>query len=667
MRVVSTVVICLVIVVLASQCSFFAKPAVNIHVGKIFSDNMVLQRGMDCPVWGTADAGGKVTVSFRDQKKTAIANKEGKWKVTLSPMDVGKPGVLVIAGADTLTFRNVLVGEVWLASGQSNMEMPLDSWGEVLDFEKEIANANYPDIRLFQVEHATSLTPLTDLGAVNGWDSCSPSTVPFFSSTAYFFGRYLYKELKVPIGLIHSSWGGTNAESWVSAASLKKLPDFAQVVQNLESGLVDAEALIKEYEEKMAAWKKAVDDKVAEAQQIDLDIWRKSPTADADWPKMKLPVLWEKAGLEDFDGVVWFRKSVDIPATWVGADLTLRLAAIDDIDDTWMNGVRIGGIANWTAKRIYSVPAAAVHAGANLIAVRVIDTGGGGGIWGQPEEMCLENAAGEKISLAGEWRYKPGITLAEIPPQPVSPEDKNRPMVLNNAMIEPLIPFAIRGVIWYQGENNVGRAYQYRDLFKTLIQDWRQRWGEGDFPFLFVQLANFMARAPQPSEHPWAELREAQLMALELPNTGMAVAIDIGDAEDIHPKNKQEVGRRLALNALKLVYGKDVVYSGPIYKSMTAEGNKIRIAFDHTGGGLVAKDKGKLLGFAIAGADKKWVWADAVISGDKVIVSSDYVPQPVAVRYAWAANPLCNLYNKEGLPASPFRTDDWLGVTVDSK
>jgi len=320
--------------------------------------------------------------------------------------------------------------------------------------------------------------------------------------------------------------------------------------------------------------------------------------------------------------------------------------------------------------RFYDVPDSLVKAGRNVIAVQVLDIGNVGGLYGTARELNLSTAAHDSISLAGIWRYKTDplpLDMSKLPPLPDIPSSANFPTVLFNGMISPLLPYGIRGAIWYQGESNAGRAYQYRDLFKMLIRDWRSHWGEGDFPFLFVQLANFMQPKPLPGDDAWAELREAQLMALSLPNTGMAVAIDIGDANDIHPKNKQEVGRRLALNALGLVYGRDVEYSGPIYKSMRIEGNKIRLAFEHTDGGLTTPNNDKLTGFAVAGEDSIFTWAEADIDGDTVVVSSPYVANPVAVRYAWAANPVCNLYNKAGLPASPFRTDDWPGVTAQAK
>jgi len=397
---------------------------------------------------------------------------------------------------------------------------------------------------------------------------------------------------------------------------------------------------------------------------------------DTDWQQMEVPKLWGQPDLANFDGLVWFRKEVEIPQSWVGKELTLELGPIDDMDTTWINGIRVGGFetpGHWRTERKYKIGPTVIKAGRNTIAVRILDTGGGGGIYGTAEQMKLKPAGAAddtEILLAGTWRYKKSYDMQSMPSQPRPPlrvNHQNAPTALYNAMIAPLIPYGIGGAIWYQGESNASRAYQYRELFPAMIKNWRDDWQQGDFPFLFVQLANFMAVTPETVESAWAELREAQLMTLASPNTGMAVIIDIGEANDIHPKNKQDVGRRLALWALAKTYGKNVVYSGPIYKSMNVEGNKVRLDFEHLGGGLVAGGSESLKGFSIAGADQKFVWADAKIDGNTVVVSSDKVTEPVAVRYGWADNPVCNLYNKEGLPASPFRTDDWPGITIDKK
>ncbi len=653
------------LILAVAGCSFFVKPASEIDLPAIFGSNMVLQQGIIIPFWGKAAPGGKVTVILDKQKKSIIVPKEGRWRINFPPMDAGGPFTVQVIGQDTITYENVKVGEVWVCSGQSNMEMPLAGWGEIDNFEEEIANANFPDIHLFTVKRAMSVRPLDDVDSA-AWQVCSPQTIPLFSATAYFFGRYLNRTLGIPIGLIHSSWGGTMAEAWTSAGSLRELEDFAAVVDSMQTGADTLEQLVKEYEQKLARWQKMLDEKTKAARGSS-PAWESPDLDTKDWKYMNLPVLWEKAGLPGYDGIVWFRKEITVPDDMRGKDLLLHLGPIDDCDVTWFNGSKIGQIDQYNEPRNYKIPAALVKPGKNMLAVQILDTGGGGGIWGDPAEMFLEAAGSKPVSLGGIWKYKPALELQALPQRPQSPESANRPTVLYNAMIHPLVPYGIRGAIWYQGESNAGRAYQYRSLFKTLIRDWRTNWALGDFPFIFTQLANYMQANPQPGESDWAELREAQLMALSLPNTGMAVTIDIGNADDIHPKNKQDVGKRLALNALNKVYGKqDIVPCGPVYKSMAIEDNKIRLSFDYTDGGLVAKGD-RLQGFAVAGEDKKFVWADAVIDGETVVVSSPNVASPVAVRYAWAANPICTLYNKADLPATPFRTDDWPGITINNK
>lgn len=636
-------------------------PATDIHLPALFSDDMVVQRNQDVSIWGTADPGGLVEVVIGDDHQKVVVGENGKWRVEMKPLPTGGPYQIKIIGQETITFENVLSGEVWVASGQSNMEMPLAGWGQINNFEQEIAAANYPEIRLLQVQRATSTTPLSEISVDGGkWSLCSPETIPEFSAAAYFFARNLYKNLGVPVGVIHSSWGGTVAEAWTSRPTLEQhFPEFGSQLAKME-----------ETEHNPGEDKNLLDASILQdsVQMIKNDpgyngsqpLWASTSLNDSDWSLMEIPTLWEEGGNEGLDGVVWFRKTINIPSDWAGEDLELKLGPIDDQDITWFNGTKVGSISSYNKPRSYAIPGDLVNAGQNTIAVRVLDTGGGGGIWGDPGQVTLKRSASDSLALAGEWKYNIGLKVAS--------ESPNRPTVLYNAMIHPLIPYTIRGAIWYQGESNAARAYQYRELFSRMITDWRTHWGEGNFPFLFVQLANFMQVNEQPVESDWAELREAQLMALSQPNTGMAVTIDIGNADDIHPKNKQEVGRRLALNARAKVYGENIAYSGPIYRSMTKmDGGKIRLSFKHVNGGLQAKGDNELKGFAIAGEDRTFHWADAEIIGDNVVVSSPEVPNPVAVRYGWAANPECNLYNGAGLPASPFRTDDWPGVTKGNK
>jgi len=463
----------------------------------LFSDGMVLQSDFACPVWGSVEAGEEISVSIAGQKKTAKAGADGKWSLKLDPLKAGGPHELTVAGRNSITVHDVLVGEVWICSGQSNMEWVVNNSNNPAE---EKAAANLPKIRHFLVPKRQEAAPVADV--VGSWKLCSPETVGGFTAVGYFFGRELHQKLNVPVGLIHTSWGGTAAEVWTSKRTL----DGTELLKPMVEG----------YAKRMEGYEK------------------------------------QMAGLKE---------------------------------------------------------------------------------------------ATEKAKAEGK-------------PAPKPPNKPMMPSCLYNGMIANILPYGIKGAVWYQGESNASRAKEYQTLFAAMIRNWREDWGQGDFPFGFVQLANFMARKDQPADSAWAELREAQTMTLSLPKTGMAVIIDIGDAKDIHPRNKQDVGKRLALWAQAQVYGKDIVYSSPIYESMKIEDGKVRITFKHAGSGLEAKGD-KLTGFAVAGEDRTFVWADAKIDGKTVVVSSDKVTKPIAVRYAWADNPECNLYNKEGLPASPFRTDDW--------
>jgi len=478
---------------------------------------MLVQQGIRIPIWGKAEPGERVTVELGEDAAKAVADDDGRWLVSLPKQKAGGPLGMTISGKDSgLTVSDILVGEVWVCSGQSNMQFGLASSNNA---EAEIAGATYPEMRLFTVERKVATEPQED--CAGSWSVCSPETAAGFSAVGYLFGRELHTTLGVPVGLIHTSWGGTPAESWTTQSTLESDPDLTPMLER------------------------------------------------------------------------WAKLEQNYPAAKAAHDASM---------------------AKW-------------------------------------------KAAAEKAKAEG----KPGPSK---PRGPMHPMHAHRPAGLYNAMIAPLVPYALQGAIWYQGESNASRAYQYRELFPAMIEDWRRAWDQGAFPFLFVQLANFRETKAEPEPSDWAELREAQSMTLGLKNTGMAVIIDIGDAKDIHPRNKQDVGKRLALNALANTYGKDVAYSGPMYKSMKVKGDTVEIEFAHMDGGLVVKGGGALQGFAIAGEDQKFVWADAVIEGKKVMVSADGIEAPKAVRYAWADNPICNLYNGAGLPASPFRTDDWPGLTL---
>ena len=633
----------------------------NVKLPKILSSNMVLQRNTDFKIWGWADKGEKVSVFLNDIKRTTKTGKDGKWMVVFPAMKEGGPFTISINGTNEIKLTNIMFGDVWVCSGQSNMEWPLSSTNNA---EEEIATANYPDIRLFECPHNVQFTPMDDVES-GEWKVCTPETVPGFSAVGYFFGRNIYKNLNVPIGLLFTAWGGTNIETWTSRESISQVKDFDGKLQEMQN-----------YNpEKVVARRKAQIDSIlrtfgtAEKAIVDKTIIWADPELDvSSWKNMELPVLWESAGLYGLDGVVWFRKEFELPQEVASKGIVLYLGPIDDSDETWVNGVKVGETFNkYNEDRIYKVPADILKPGKNVVIVRVEDTGGGGGLYGNPDQLKI--ISGDyKLSLAGSWKFR--FNSSEIKVDMSSFVGPNSyPTLLYNGMIHPFLNYSVTGAIWYQGESNAGRAYQYRTLFPLMINDWRNSWSNPDLSFMFVQLANYMKPPVEPGESEWAELREAQLMTLKLPKTGMAVIIDIGEANDIHPKNKQDVGKRLALAALKITYSKDIVHSGPIYKSITVSGNKVTIDFDYIGSGLKCNDRyGYVKGFSVAGKDRKFYWAKAYIENNKVVVISERVENPIAVRYAWADNPDdVNLYNNEDLPASPFRSDDWPGITINNK
>ncbi|MDG1873647.1 MAG: sialate O-acetylesterase [Mariniblastus sp.] len=642
--------------VIAFLVSFTAAAqADEFRFANIFGDNMVLQRNTPVTIWGWANPNDSVEVSLRDQVIKTVADNGGKWTVKLEPLGLGEPfHVTAKTSNQAITLNNVVAGEVWICSGQSNMEWTVNNSNNA---KEEKANANYPLIRHVKVQNLTSPRKKPD-GPNSGWTVCTPETVGNYTAVGYYFGRHLHQELRnVPIGLINTSWGGTIIETWISSESLKSHPDFKDVVLEIEAKAGDAKTARKI---EAAAKKWQEDFNVAMTDKSDQ--WQKANVDTTQWKKIDVPGNWEGQGYPNLDGVAWYRRSVSIPASWVGKKATLSVAKIDDIDETYVNGTKVGGLSDWTQSRKYELPAGTLVAGQNSISIRVADGHGGGGIHGSAENVFLSVANEQPISLAGKWAFKPTTKTAALGAKPLAKfSGPNHPTLLHNAMVNPIVPFTVKGAIWYQGESNAGRAYQYQSLMPLLVKDWRNKWNS-EMSFYWVQLANFMQPSADPGPSSWAELREAQSMALRVPKTGQAVIIDIGEANDIHPRNKQDVGIRLALNALAKDYGRSIEFSGPVYKAISIVGDQARLTFDHAEG-LVAKG-GKLKRFEIAGADKKFFAADAVIAGKQVIVSHPQVKTPVAVRYAWADNPLgCNLYNRAGLPASPFRSDSWKGIT----
>ncbi len=637
-----------------------AAHAASPTLAPLFGDHMVLQQRQVVPVWGVAAPGARVEVAIGRQRHVARADADGRWRVNLAPLAAGGPHVLRAWCEDTVTFRDVMVGEVWLASGQSNMEMPLRGWARVLDADAEVARATDPKLRLVVIDHRVSYQP--EPGAhTSGWQVCAPATASQFSATAYFFALALRKQLGVPVGIVQATWGGTEVESWTRTGALRELPGTEAALRALE-----ARALEGTPDERRRAFARATEAWLASSRALDRSrdakpAWSAPALDEREWKSMRLPAGWENRGLADLDGVVWFRRHVELPRGWSGRDLALSLGRIDDEDSTYFDGVLVGSESVYDHPRAYTVPASLATPGDHVIAVRVYDWIGGGGLWGDAAMMRLSPKEGasatDSLRLDGDWKYRVALDLTEAGPRPRDPDDPNQPGVLANGMIAPLVPFAVRGVIWYQGEQNVGRAEQYRALFPGMIADWRAWWRQPELPFLYVQLANFLPRKDSPGESDWALLREAQGLARSLPNTAMATAIDIGDADDIHPRNKQEVGRRLALAALGTVYGRDTVHRGPSKRAVRPDGAALRVTFANTGGGLRARGGREPAGFAVAGADGVWRWARARIEGDDVVLTCAQVPKPVHVRYAWADNPACGLEGGTGLPAEPFRTD----------
>jgi sialate O-acetylesterase len=632
----------------SSQDAAQSQKAPLLHA--LFSDNAVLQRDRAIPIWGWAAPGQSVAVTLAGKSATAHADASGRWMARLGPFAAGGPHTLSVSAAgQTETRSNILFGDVWLCSGQSNMEMGI---ANVNNAQAEIDAANFPGIRLFTVPKGVSATPQRTVNSK--WLECTPQNITQgvwggFSAVAYFFGRKLNQELKVPIGLIHSSWGGTVAEAWVSESALGTMPDFrTQIAAVKEAGANTGVP----YQQRMDAWI-AANDSGAQAN------WATPSADDKSWISLNVPGNWENSGqaaLRNFDGIAWYRREVNVPAEWAGQDLTIHLGAIDDADTSYWNGAPIGSTTGWATPRVYKIPGAQVLAGRNVIAVRVVDNDGLGGIAGSPQDLRLERDGAAPISLAGPWKFHESIPASKLSSAPLqlSEANPNVSTVLYNAMIAPLEPYGIKGAIWYQGESNSSRPEQYARLLPVLINDWRRRF-DSPLPFHIVQLAGFMAPDETPRTDDWPLLRAAQArVAQTVPRTGLAITTDIGDEKDIHPKDKQDVGLRLALSALALDYGKAVEYLGPTPRTVKPRGAQLVVDFSHAAGGLTLKgEPGRV--FAIAGADRNWFWATPAVQGTSVVLSSPMVPAPVSVRFGWSNLPRAALYNGANLPAAPFQ------------
>lgn len=616
----------------------------QLKVAEIFTDNMVLQRDQPLHVWGWSQKNERITISFKGKNYTTKPGKSGKWMVKMPAMEAGGPFEMSIkSNREKIDLSNIMIGDVWLCSGQSNMAWTVEKSNRAVE---EIAKAKDDMIRHFKVPLTWSKQEEEHLDSA-AWQVNHPDHTGNFTAVGYYFARELRKEINVPIGLLNSSWGGSRIEAWMRREALQ--PYFKSDIQEfLTEREKEREEALKKIEARVAYLSGETKTEGLHFPEFD----------DSSWETMQMPGLWEKSGYPGLDGLVAIRRIITLTKPEAESGISLYLGAIDDSDWTYVNGKLVGGLQDqWDVPREYKVKPELLKEGQNVLVIRIEDIGGAGGLSTKPEGLHYQSQTG-KHSLAGDWKFRVEQTTRLTGP---GYTPNHAPTVIYNKMIHPLHDFPIKGVIWYQGESNAtpGHAQPYRNLFTKMIADWRAQWGIGDFPFLWVQLANFRKPDEQPSEHDWAVLRESQSATLNLSNTAQAVIIDLGEADDIHPRNKQDVGYRLSLAARKRAYQEDLVYSGPVFKSMARNGQSILVTFDHIGSGLITRDKyGYLKGFAICGKDGVFKWAKAKIESNKVKVWSSKVPDPQHVRYAWGINPHdANLYNQEGLPANPFRTD----------
>lgn len=639
----------------------------RLRTAGLFGHGMVLQRDRPVPVWGWGTPGVRVSVTFRGQAESTIVDGKGKWMVTLAPMTAGGPGEMgIFDDVDELVLANVLVGDVWLCSGQSNMAFPLS---QAKNSSSEIDAADHPNIRFFKVGFNAADEPAMDVRGV--WRTCTPSVAGSFSAVAYGFARELLIEEKVPIGIIESSWGGSSGEAWTPRRALSFDPELKPLLESYDRAKTINREEIEQYRQRSRIPRPTVQ---SDPGNRGFALGYHSPKFDdRNWSKLKVPGYWEDLDPKmQIDGVVWYRRVINLPHEFDDHELTLHLGQIADLDNVYWNGVQVGftvagEIDPAGLVRRYVVHPRLVRAGANVIAIRVFNREGKGGFASDPGDMKIRSVASlVPMPLAGDWRVKVETPLdpSLIKPLeiPFGPGHPRAPSNLFNGMIKPLAPFSLTGVAWYQGETNAGRGKQYTVLLPKLIQSWRNEFTQGDLPFLIVQLPGYRARTTQPKDSEWAEIREAQRLATKLPRVGLAVTIDLGDANDIHPRNKIPVGQRLAEAARQLVYYTTVRGLSPTIDGFKIEGNTIRLYFKNTAGGLMTDSNAALRGFIVAGPDRRFAPAQAIIENESVLVSSPLVPEPVAVRYGWADNPDCNLLNRAGLPASPFRTDEWNGI-----
>ena len=622
----------------------------QVKLPQLIRDSMVLQRDSKIKIWGWAAKNEKVTVKFNGKILRTTTGADGKWSLSVSAMKAGGPYTMDITASNKILIKDILIGDVWFCSGQSNMVHQMNIHD--VTYANDIATANYPEIRQFLVPTGTSLQGPKQNFTSGFWKAAVLEDVRPFSAVAYFFAKKIYEKYHIPIGIINASVGGTPIEAWTSEEGLK---DFSSLINTIQKN--KDTAYINSMNRNAAA------NNAGRPQQKDLGMIGEKKWFDVSyiakgWRNINIPGYWQDQGIKNLNGVVWYRKEIEIPASIADVPAKVFLGRIIDADVLYINGVQVGNTTYQYPQRRYNVPANLLKAGKNIFVIKVTNTTGKGGF--VPDKPYCLFAGKDTIDLKGTWQYKVGeVYTAGGGFGGGGIAAQNQPAALYNAMVAPAINYSIKGFLWYQGESNSGRAEEYAKLQPAQIIDWRNKWQQGNIPFLYVQLPNFMDADYIPSESQWAALREAQLKSLSVSATGMAVTIDLGEWNDIHPDNKKDVGERLALVAEKIAYGENIVYSGPIYQSSKTEGNKIIISFNHVGSGLITADGEEPGEFAVAGADKKFIWAKTKIEGNKIIVWNDEIPNPMYVRYAWADNPVNpNLYNKEGLPASPFRTDN---------
>jgi sialate O-acetylesterase len=624
----------------------------QVRLPRLVRDSMILQRDVNVNIWGWASANEKISLRFKSKTYKTTADKAGKWQVKLPPTAAGGPYSIDITASNKISLKEILFGDVWFCSGQSNMVHQMNIHD--VSYAKDIAEANYPQIRQFWIPTITSLQGPKDDYPTGYWKPAVGEDVRPFSAVAYFFCKKIYDKYHVPMGIINASVGGPPIETWISEEGLKDFPAMTGTIQKNKDT-----AYINSFNRRRPTPPAnrpppPVDQGLANAVK-----WFDAAYVPKNWRNINVPGYWEDQGLKDFNGVIWYRKEIDVPASMTAKAARIFLGRIVDTDELYINGRRVGNTTYQYPQRRYHLPTDILKPGKNVLVVRVTNTWGKGGF--VPDKPYCLFSGNDTIDLKGTWQYKVGVAYRPFTGGGGGGggiNEQNQPAAFYNAMVAPAINYPIKGICWYQGESNTGRAKEYDELQAALANDWRNKWRQGTIPFLYVQLPNFMDYNYLPSESQWAELREAQLKALSIPNSAMAVAIDLGEWNDLHPDNKKDVGERLALAALKLAYKENIEYSGPLFDSALIEGDRITISFTHVGSGLTTNDGEPPTEFAIAGEDKKFLWANAKIEGDKVIVWSNEISNPKYVRYAWADNPAFpNLYNKDGLPASPFRTD----------